>query len=309
MDRRAATQEADEPTKGRVCRKMSLIQIVILAVVQGLTELLPVSSSAHVVVAEKLMGIDASSPEATLLLVMLHTGTMVAVIMYFWADWRRVFFGNAAESKRMGFLLALATVTTGIVGLGMIRFIEGVGLRGTKEAEVEQLFGRLELIAPALALAGILIVVAGFVERRRCLSGPNEGRLNGRRALFIGAVQGLCLPFRGFSRSGVTISVGMLAQLSKSRAEQFSFALAVLLTPPVVVREMLRLIEATRQSGAPVVASAVYSGLVGACCAFVAGWLALKWLSRWLESGKWYVFGVYCLIAAGVVMALHGSGY
>jgi len=71
---------------------MSIWHIIVLGFVQGFAELLPVSSSAHVVVAEKLMGIDPSAPESTFLLVMLHTGTMFAMILYFWRQWRRAFF-------------------------------------------------------------------------------------------------------------------------------------------------------------------------------------------------------------------------
>ena len=74
---------------------MNLFQILILAIIQGAAELLPVSSSAHVIVAEKLMGLDPSSPEMTMLLVMLHTGTMFAVIVYFWISWVRDYFSSA----------------------------------------------------------------------------------------------------------------------------------------------------------------------------------------------------------------------
>ena len=81
---------------------MNITQVIILAVVQGLAELLPISSSAHVVVAEKLMGLDPSSPAMTLLLVMLHTGTMFAVIVYFWKQWRDTYFQSApAPSRRI----------------------------------------------------------------------------------------------------------------------------------------------------------------------------------------------------------------
>ena len=79
---------------------MSLVHVIILAVVQSLAELLPVSSSAHVVVTEKLLGLDPSSPPMTLLLVMLHTGTMFAVIVYFWRNWRGAYFRNADSFKR-----------------------------------------------------------------------------------------------------------------------------------------------------------------------------------------------------------------
>ncbi len=91
---------------------MSLLKIIILAVVQGLAELLPVSSSAHVVVAEKLMGLDPSSPEMTLLLVMLHTGTMFAVIAFFWKTWKQAYFSSTEAFKRFAVLAVWATLLT-----------------------------------------------------------------------------------------------------------------------------------------------------------------------------------------------------
>jgi undecaprenyl-diphosphatase len=289
---------------------MSLLVVVVLAILQGLTELLPVSSSAHVIVAEKLMGLDPSSPPMTLLLVMLHTGTMIAVIVYFWHMWRGTYFQSYAAFKNFAGLLIWATVLTGFVGEAIVKIIEKTVLRGAPHAEIEELFSHLELIAPALAAAGVLILIAGILEKRsltRSLAETND--LKTRQAGLIGAVQGLCLPFRGFSRSGATISAGMLAGVGKSRSETFSFALAVVLTPPVVFREAMRLIHAQHISGTADLASDVLPSVVGAALAFFAGLLALRWLSRWLEGGRWYLFGIYCLAAAAVVAGLHHAGY
>jgi undecaprenyl-diphosphatase len=289
---------------------MSIWRVLILAFVQGLTELLPVSSSAHVVVAEKLMGLDPSSPEMTLLLVMLHTGTMFAVILYFWKQWKKAFFGSAAAFKNFAWLLILATAFTGVVGEILNKIIEKFWFHGAANAEVEELFSHLELIAPALAVGGVLILIAGAFEKRASLATAAGGvGLNAKQASVIGFVQGLCLPFRGFSRSGATISTGMLVGVAKMRAEEFSFALAVILTPPVVARELLRLVKAEHVSGSAALASAMIPGIFGAVCAFVAGLLALKWLSKWLEGGRWYLFGVYCLIAAIGVVVLHHAGF
>jgi len=291
---------------------VSLFQVVILAVVQGFAELLPISSSAHVVVAEKLMGMDPSSPQMTMLLVMLHTGTMIAVIVYFWRQWRAAFFRNAHSLRHFVFLLFIATALTGIVGEALIKLIEKVWFRATPNAEVEQLFGHLELIAPALAVAGVLILIAGICRTRSPRQGEratDEPAMDTKQAGLIGAVQGLCLPFRGFSRSGATISTGMLAGVGRMRAEEFSFALAVVLTPAADARELLRLIRAEHITGSANLAQAALPGILGALCALVAGLLALKWLSRWLEGGRWYLFGIYCLVAAAGVAFLHYHGY
>jgi undecaprenyl-diphosphatase len=289
---------------------MPLWCVLILAIVQGLAELLPVSSSAHVVVAEKMLGIDPSSPPATLLLVMLHTGTMFAVIVYFWRQWRATYFQSPTSFKKFAGCVALATALTGLIGEAIVKTMEKTFFRGVPHAEIEDLFSHLELVAPALALVGILILVAGIIEKRKpagSLTGTNN--LNAKEAAIIGAVQGLCLPFRGFSRSGATISAGMLLGMRKSRAEMFSFALAVVLTPVVVMREVMRVVNAGSASGTANLASAAFPSLLGAAFAFLAGLIALKWLSRWLEDGRWYLFGIYCLIAAVAVGILHHAGY
>ena len=283
---------------------MSLLHVIILAMVQGMAELLPVSSSAHVIVAERLMGMDPASPEMTLLLVMLHTGTMVAVVAYFWRRWYRAFFSNGLDFRYFLVALLLALVMTGVVGGGIIEGIEKGLLKHVAHAWVEQLFSRLDLIAAALAAAGILTLVAGLFEGRAPEVTPVGPDIRSGQALWIGAVQGLCLPFRGFSRSGATISTGMLCAVPKVRAEDFSFALAVVLTPAADAREAWRLFESQNQL-APQLAIGVGTSLLGALLAFLAGLLALRWLSRWLEQGRWYWFGVYCLLAAMAVAYLH----
>jgi undecaprenyl-diphosphatase len=285
---------------------MWFLHVILLAMVQGLAELLPVSSSAHVIVAEKLMGMDPTSPTSTLLLVMLHTGTMFAVIVYFWGRWRRAFLQNAADFKQFVIALILAGTLTGIIGYGLIKAIEKFAFPGRPHAWVEELlFGRLDLIAIALAAGGILILIAGLMEKRSRASRSAAGQVNNKQAFWIGAVQGLCGPFRGFSRSGATISTGMLAGVQKVRAEDFSFALAVIITPPAIAREVWRLLQ-TPHAG---LAANLGPSLVGAVFAFLAGLLALKWLSRWLETGRWYLFGIYCLVAAIIVALLYHAGY
>src|SRR5947209_4808262 len=190
---------------------MSIFHVIILAIVQGLAELLPVSSSAHVVVAEKLMGLDASSPQMTLLLVMLHTGTMFAVIVYFWNQWKKTYFSSGDSFKRFLVRLVWACVLTGIIGEVIIKTIEKTAFKGASKGEIELLFGRLDLIAPALA---------------------------------------------------------------------------VVLTLPAVGREVLRLVQASHEAsaaGMPIdLHGSMVTGLLGAFFAFLAGLVALKWLSSWL---------------------------
>jgi len=279
---------------------MPFFKVVVLAIVQGLA----VSSSAHVVVAEKLMGLDPSSPPMTLLLVMLHTGTMFAVIAYFWNRWRSTYFADGPQFRAFALRVILATALTGVIGEGLKVLIEKTVLHNVPHAEIEDLFSHLEWIAPALAAAGILILWAGLTQARAPAAG-----LSLRQSALIGAVQGLCLPLRGFSRSGATISTGMLAGVERARAESFSFALAVALTPAADAREVLRVVRAAHSAGAGAVTAAVAPSLLGAVLAFLAGLLALRWLSQVLEAGRWQLFGIYCLAAAAVVGWLHYLGY
>jgi undecaprenyl-diphosphatase len=284
---------------------MHLFQILVLAIIQGAAELLPVSSSAHVIVAEKLMGLDPTSPEMTLLLVMLHTGTMFAVIFYFWRSWKKSFFASQKVFMDSIKLIAAATFLTGIVGLVLKSLIERFVLGNVAHAEIELLFGNLFLISASLATVGVLIIVAGWKNR----SG-HKTSMDLKRSCLIGIVQGLCLPFRGFSRSGATISTGLLLGIDKIRAEEFSFALAVVLTPPVIAREVLRLLKAQHSATFNMadMATLFYPSLIGMALSFISGILALKWLSSWLDRGRWHLFGIYCLCGAVIVFLLHSNG-
>lgn len=284
---------------------MTIGQIAVLAAVQGLCELLPVSSSAHVIVAERLMGLDPTAPQMTMLLVMLHTGTMLAVIAYFRRSWRQRYFRSRAAFLRSAWLIAVATALTGAVGIASLFVIERIVLRGSPHAEVEQLFGNLHVIAAGLAAAGIIILASSHRAAR-----VRAGEPGPRASAAIGIVQGLCLPFRGFSRSGATISTGLLFGIDRAAAEDFSFALAVVLTPPVIAREAWRLVRnhSTIASTGDGVVGLLAPSAVGMLLSLVAGLVALRWLSHWLERGRWHWFGIYCLLASlGLVVASRWS--
>jgi undecaprenyl-diphosphatase len=289
---------------------LQYVKIAVLALIQGAAELLPVSSSAHVILAQRLMGMDPSRAQQVFLLVMLHTGTMFAVIVYFWPRWRRRLSSSAPAdapgdpTPRRQFLktIVLATACTGVLGLGLKFFIERailVGALGHSRGEVEELFKNLPLIAGALVAVGILILAAGF--RATAAQG---GQLTTRGAVWIGLVQGLCLPFRGFSRSGATISTGLFCGMSRSLSEDFSFALAVVLTPPVQAYSLYKLLK-DRALTTEVLGQELLPGLVGMIFSFAAGLVALRFLSAVMEKGRWGYFGYYCLLAAAVVLGAH----
>ena len=284
------------------------LKVFVLAVIQGAAELLPVSSSAHVILAQKLMDLDPSSPSMVFLLIMLHTGTMFAAIVYFWSGWKRSLFPPEASpgtGRRFVALILVATGVTGVLGVGLQILIERVVLErmlGHSHGEVEQLFKSLPLIGSALTAAGLLILISSRFQR----AGPGS-ELTAKAAGLIGLIQGLCLPFRGFSRSGATISVGLMCGLPRRFAEEFSFALAVVLTPPLIVRQTLKLLKSPEAAETHLF-DLLLPGLVGMGLSFLAGLLALRLLSAVLEGGRWAYFGVYCLVFAGVVFFAAACG-
>ncbi len=279
---------------------MTIVDITILALVQGAAELLPVSSSAHVILAGRQLGVDLKSPAFHFLMAMLHTGTMGAVIVFFFKRWKALLTGE--KSRRNAFIVnvIIATAATGIVGFGLKHVIEHDMLDGRP---IEDLFANLKLIATALALVGVFILFSARQERLT----PNKTPLSYSGSFIIGFVQGICIPFRGFSRSGATISMGMILGHTKDLAEEFSFALAVVITPAVIVREAWRL---HKDQVNPAVEhltlnlSVFGPGLLGMVLSFVSGMIALRFLASWLEKGRWSYFGYYCIALAGVFLYL-----
>jgi undecaprenyl-diphosphatase len=249
------------------------------------------------------MGIDPTTPEMTLLLVMLHTGTMFAVIVYFWNSWRARYFSSLPNFIEICKNVFMATAVTGALGLALMFGIEGFLVRNTQYTEIEHLFGNLYVISTGLAAVGIMIIYAGSIKLR-------TNPLGTREAFWVGLIQGLCLPIRGFSRSGATISTGLILGVEKERIEEFSFALAVVLTPVVILKEARRLFKAYPEvlSSSGQFHEFLWPNLIGMAAAFIAGLLALKWLSSWLKEGYWKYFGFYCLFASAVAFLLAMNG-
>jgi undecaprenyl-diphosphatase len=298
---------------------MNYLQILLLAVVQGLAELLPVSSSAHVILAERLMvrlmGMKELTPgERTYLLVMLHTGTMFAVIVYFWRRWTALLWPDPRRESplpsRFHFvkMVLLASVVTGVVGYGLLVLMEKVILARTMGpgTRIETLFHNLYLIGASLFVVALVILFASWFEES-----ARSPHVSWRAALVIGLVQALCLPFRGLSRSGATISTGFFCGVSRRMSEDFSFALAVVLTPAIIVRSLLTLNEEIKEGklSAEQMHELLPPGLVGMACSFLAGLAALWFLSAVLERGGWKYFGLYCVAASAAAFAAALAGF
>ena len=156
-----------------------------------------------------------------------------------------------------------------------------------------------------LAAVGILIIVSGAARPRE----GNPKDVDARAVAAMGFMQGLSLVFRGFSRSGSTISAGLLAGSGKNQTEEFSFALGLMVTPFVIARETMRLASRHGANGQPQdLFHLAIPGLMGMGCSFIGAMAALIILSRWLVKGKWRYFGFYCLAASAAVFVLAARG-
>jgi len=255
-----------------------MIRYVLLGLVQGLTEFLPVSSSGHLVLAERWLGLDSPG---VLLEAMLHWGTLAAILIVFRKDIVALLRslrgkGSVEQRKEVGFLVA-GTVPIVVVALLF---------RETIQSAFSSLLGiGIGLLLTALILA--LGHLARARARRPSIRFPD--------AVVVGLAQAAAV-FPGISRSGVTISAGTAMRLSAADAVRFSFLLAI---PALFGAGLLHLLDAMNSSG-----SQNWLGiLIGTLCAFGSGWLALRAVLRLVRQGRFWIFAVYCfLVGVGTIV-------
>lgn len=268
---------------------MNLLQAVVLGIVQGLTEFLPISSTAHIRIIPALFGWkfyggSTNDPGAPFT-AMVQLGTTLAVVLYFWREllhvtvaWFRGLFDKSVRSTleyRLGWYLILATVPVGVFGLIFSDQIE-TGARN------------LWLIASALIGLALLLFAAEKVGRRD----RDEEQINTTDAVAVGTAQALAL-IPGASRSGTTITAGLFRGLDREAAARFSFLLSI---PAVVLSGGYEAVHKTKGNSPG-------AGLIGIAVvfAFVVGLLSIHWLLRWLTSHSTMIF-VYYRIALGVLV-------
>jgi undecaprenyl-diphosphatase len=262
---------------------MGLISTIIIAVIQGITELFPVSSLGHAVVLPPLMRLkemDIRSEAFLPLLVVLHVGTALALMLYFWRDWLGIasaFFDRDQQRRReqfrLLFLVIVGTIPAVIVGFVLERY-------------VRELFGTAILAAFFLIVNGVLL----FAVERLKQDGRNPiASLTLQDAAIIGVWQCLAL-IPGISRSGATMAGGLLLGLTHEASARFSFLLATPIILGAAVLEIPKLLK----SGEHITSVALLGGVVAGVTAFIA--IAL--LMRWMKSHEFKAldpFAYYCM--------------
>jgi undecaprenyl-diphosphatase len=270
---------------------MSLLQSLLLGIIQGLTEFLPISSSAHLVIIPYLFNWQIPAQEAFVFDVLVQVATLVGVIAYFWSDliaiasaflhglWQRQPFAD--PQARVGWYLILATLPAGLVGLAL-------------KDLVEQAFSNPTGAAGFLLLTAGLLLVAERVGKRQ--RGVEE--INWKDALWMGVAQALSI-FPGVSRSGATITGGMLRDLKRPDAARFSFLMSI----PIMLAAGL--LAGKDLLNVPNFISLLPVFIPGFIAAAVTGYLAIRWLLGYLTHKPLYVFSIYCTLLAGLVGVLH----
>src|SRR5215470_4715388 len=278
---------------------MTLLQAIVLAALQGVTELFPVSSLAHAVILPPLLGwaVDQDSHAFLPFLVMLHLGTAAALLIYFWREWIDILFallgrGGAAAvaaNRRLLLLLIVGTIPAVIIGFALEHFFRS-------------LFGAPTVAAAFLVVNGIVLLVAERL-RRRAGSGSLD-QLTWRQALFIGACQcGALIP--GLSRSGLTMGAGLATGLTHAESARFSFLLATPIIAGAGVLELPKLIHGGAETGISL-AEAIIGGIVAAITAYASTAFLMHFFKRH-DFQALNPFAYYCL-AAGLLSWLFLSG-
>lgn len=270
---------------------MTILEAIVLGVLQGITEFLPVSSSGHLVLMQHFLGIKESQ---VFFDVMLHFGTLGAVIIVYYqlikslvrtgfstlfqADFYRhprLTISNTPDLRLIWFLL-LGSIPTGLIALFF-------------KDSLEAIFGKPVVVAGMLIVTGLILQLSRLGQRRRQTDTP----LQAWHTPLVGIVQGLAI-IPGISRSGSTISISLLLGLSPQVAAQYSFLLSI---PAILGAVVLKLKDVGEITIAPTIIVA------GALTSFVVGYIALRLLLTMLNRGKFSIFSYYCFVL-GIVAAV-----
>lgn len=267
---------------------MDIIHVIIFAIVQGVTELFPVSSLGHAILLAHIFGwgSDLKSPTLLPFLTALHLGTAIALLIYFWKDWiaflkpseNHPVFGKK-NSTVLGYIV-MATIPVGLVALIL-------------EKKLGEIFSQPLWVATFLILNGILLLVGNFLKKR--LDHKQLATLTPKTAVMIGSTQILAL-LPGFSRSGSTLVTGMLLGFDEEAAAHFSFLLA---TPLIFAANLYELPKLLKLDLHAVLLPTIIGGVVAGICAYISTAFLMKYFKH-KEVSALAPFGIYCIVV-GVI--------
>jgi undecaprenyl-diphosphatase len=279
---------------------ISYLQGAILGLLQGVTELFPISSLGHSVILPSLFGwnIHQNEPYFLSFLVATHLATALVLLGFFWRDWVRIVKGigrslrnreiGADPDAKLGWLLVVGTIPAGILGLLL-------------QDALRKLFASPEYASIFLALNGVMLFGAEMLRRRAPETTDDDDARIARKvgwlqSAVVGGAQSIAL-IPGFSRSGAAMGGGLLVGLSHRDAARFAFLLA---TPIILAAAVLKLPELAGSQGNGVRGPA----FVGAVCSGITAYFSVKFLMRYFETRTLTPFAIYCL-CAGIACAIY----
>jgi len=251
---------------------MELFQAIILGIVQGITEWLPISSSGHLVLFQELFGFGANVAFD----VILHVATLLVILIVFWNDILAIIKSLLAwrwdENTKLLLFIILATIPTAIIGLLFQNWLLG-------------LFTNMMLLGVFFIINGIILLLTRFAKANK--------ELNWKHSIMMGIAQGLSI-IPSLSRSGLTISTGMFFGVKKENLVKLSFLMAV----PAILGAFV--LEANE-----IVFADIGAMIAGSIAALIVGYFALRLTIRTVEKGKWHYFAYYCLALGILITALY----
>lgn len=264
---------------------MTLFQSFLLGIVQGLTEFIPVSSTAHLLIAQELLKIPADNAMFSFL-VIVQLGTIVSLILYYWNDLLgliKAFFARpfSTQENKLAWYIIIATIPALIVGYLLKDAVEALFKNPFLEASIR------------LFSAAILLVLAESLTRKN----RSLDSMNWLDALVVGLFQIIAV-FPGASRSGSTISGGMFRGFDRPAAARFAFLMSV---PVMLAAGGYQSLDVIKM---PNLGSFLPLLAVGFVTAAIVGWFAIKWLIDYLSRHSLYVFAAYCVVVGAVVFFL-----
>ena len=265
---------------------MTLLHSILLGIIQGLTEFIPVSSTAHLLIGQKLLGLPADDAMFSFL-VIVQLGTLVSVFAFYWKDLLAIVkavldFRRSSPERNLGFYIIIATIPALIAGYFLKDAVEELFRQPMREASIR------------LFTAAVLLTLAEFFSRKN----RSLESMNWLDALVVGIMQVISV-FPGASRSGTTISGGMFRGFDRASAARFAFLMSVPVLLAAGGYEMLDVIKM------PNLSEFLPLLIVGFITAAIVGWFAIKWLIDYLGKGSLYIFAAYCAIVGAIVFFLN----
>ena len=270
---------------------MDLIQTIIIAIVEGLTEFLPVSSTGHMIITQNLLGVQQNNPFVRAFTVIIQFGAILSVVCLYW----KKFFQMRTHQEFVSKMKFYGLLIVGVIPVGII------GLAAKKSGLLDKLLGSVEVVAVTLVLGGIFMLFCDRLFNK----GKDDKKVTCKRAFFIGMFQCLSV-IPGMSRSMSTIVGGMQQKLTRKNAAEFSFYLAV---PTMAGATLLELVEMFGKGTAWATPNHIMLLIVGSVIAFIVALFAMKCFVSFLTKYGFKAFGWYRIIVGLIILAMLLTGH